>query len=95
MARGVPVPCCDELLGELTDFCAAARQLDELFTFLFEALRSESQFSPVYLAPKAVRKYVRKGAQKVSGGRVLMSTQDMLAREFVECSDTSDLEPVS
>jgi hypothetical protein len=58
MARGVPVPCCDELLGELTDFSAAARQFDSLFTFLFEALRNESEFSPVYLAPKAVQKYV-------------------------------------
>eukprot|EP00026_Physarum_polycephalum_P000267 Phypoly_transcript_00267.p1 GENE.Phypoly_transcript_00267~~Phypoly_transcript_00267.p1 ORF type:complete len:1771 (+),score=197.13 Phypoly_transcript_00267:290-5314(+) len=56
MAIGSPVPCCDELLGALTDFSADARQLDLLFTSFFEALHDENQFSPIYLAPNAVQK---------------------------------------
>lgn len=58
MTKGVIVACCDELLGNITDFCAEARQLDGLFTYLFTALASATDFSPVYLAPKAIQKYV-------------------------------------
>lgn len=57
ISRGVPVPNCDALLVELFDYAAAARQLDKMLEHVFKALRSETDFSPVYLGPKAVKQY--------------------------------------
>lgn len=52
------MPQCDEFLQKTIDFHFEARQFTELFDKLFISLRGANEFTPVYLAPKAIQKYL-------------------------------------